>query len=190
MERVFLDANVLYPISVADLILRLGDAWLHEVLWSEDLLLEVERILTDRKGLPRSGAAYFCDCIRRAFPHGEIDRRAYAHLIGTRTGPDPDDHVHAAAAIAGEATVLLTSNVRDYPAHDLGDVRVETPDRYFVDLLTSHPDVVLAVLTDMGSQRRRPQPVEATLAALERAGLKRFAERATTLLGPVPVDPA
>lgn len=40
MERVFPDTNVLYPISIADLILRLGDVALHAVVWSEDLLGE------------------------------------------------------------------------------------------------------------------------------------------------------
>jgi len=100
MERVFPDANVLYPISLADLTLRLGDISVHDVLWSEDLLEEVQRVLVDRKGLPQTNASYFCDCIRSAFPEGQIDRHTYAHLISTRTGPDPDDHPHAAAAIA------------------------------------------------------------------------------------------
>ncbi len=33
MERVFPDTNVLYPISLADCTLRLGDIAIHEVLW-------------------------------------------------------------------------------------------------------------------------------------------------------------
>jgi hypothetical protein len=146
-------------------------------------LAEVERILVGRKGLSQRNASYFCDCIRNAFPAGEIDRLAYAHLIGTRTGPDPDDHVHAAAAIAGGATALLTWNLRDYPKRDLGNVRAETPDDYFVEIMGAHPDEVLAVLADMGSQRRDPQPIETTLEGLTRAGLTRFAERAAAMLG-------
>lgn len=51
MERVFADANVLYPISIADLVLRLGDIALHAVAWSEDLLAEVDRVLVGDKGL-------------------------------------------------------------------------------------------------------------------------------------------
>lgn len=47
MERVYPDTNVLYPISVADLTLRLGDVYIHRVVWSEDLLSEVEQVLVD-----------------------------------------------------------------------------------------------------------------------------------------------
>lgn len=114
MERVFPDSNVLYPISLADLTLRLGDIAVHEVLWTEDLLAEVERVLVEHKGLPPEQAAYFCSCIREAFPEGEIERAAYADLILSRTGKDPDDHVHSAAAVGGGATVLISANTRDY----------------------------------------------------------------------------
>ena len=54
MEKVFPDSNVLYPISVANLTLRLGDLKIHEVLWSEDLLGEVERVHTGQSPRPRS----------------------------------------------------------------------------------------------------------------------------------------
>lgn len=86
MERVFPDTNVLYPISIADLLLRLGDVALHAIVWSEDLLAEVERILIDDKGLTAAQASYFCGCIREAFPDGEICRPDYEHLIATMTG--------------------------------------------------------------------------------------------------------
>lgn len=115
MERVFPDTNVLYPISLADLTLRLGDIAIHEVLWTEDLLAEVERVLIEPKGLTPEQAAYFCSCIREAFPEGKIDRSEYEQLIAIQTGKDPDDHVHSAAAVGGDATVLITSNVRDFP---------------------------------------------------------------------------
>lgn len=182
MERVFLDSNVLYPISVADLMLRLGDIALHEILWSEDLLAEVERSLIDRKGLTPEQADYFCDCIRSAFPHGEIRRSRYQHLIGSRTGPDPDDRVHAAAAVGGGATTLVTWNTKDFPEQDLGDTRKLNPDAYLVEVLAEHPDETLGVLHEMASQRRNPQTIQNTLAALRNAGLKRFTREAATLL--------
>jgi hypothetical protein len=173
VARVFPDTNVLYPISLADLILRLGDVAFHEVVWSEDLLAEAARVLTEHKGLPAAKAAYFCDCVRDAFPEGEVRRATYEHLIETMTGGDADDHPHAAAASAG-ATVLLTFNVSDFPADDVGDVRVVNPDDYLVGAVNEEPLTVLDVLRDMGAQRREPQPVEQTLTSLERAGCKQF----------------
>ena len=88
MERVFPDTNVLYPISLADLTLRLGDIAIHEVLWSEDLLTEVERVLVEHKGLTSEQAIYFCSCIREANPEGEIERRVRPpHPEPDREGP-------------------------------------------------------------------------------------------------------
>lgn len=182
MERVFPDTNVLYPISVADLTLRLGDIGLHEVLWSEDLLAEIERVLIEHKGLTAAQAAYFCDCIRMAFPEGEIERADYADLVETRSGPDPDDHVHSAAAVAGKATILLTSDTRGFPKRDLAEVRRSGPDAYFLEQLEEHPAEVLAVLDEMGSDRRQARSIDETLAALKAAGLKRFTARAAELL--------
>lgn len=181
MERVFPDTNVLYPISLADLILRLGDVAFHQVVWSEDLLAEVERVLTKHKGLPAAKATYFCDCVRDAFPEGEIRRADYEHLIETMTGGDADDHPHAAAACAA-ATVLLTFNVGDFPADDVGDVRVVNPDDYLVEAVNEEPLTVRDVIRDMGAQRREPQPVEQTLTALERAGCKQFAALARAMI--------
>ena len=181
MERVFPDANVLYPISVADLTLRLGDIAIHEILWTEDLLAEINRVIVDDKGLTTDAADYFCECIRSSFPEGEISRAAYDDLITTRVGPDPDDHVHAVAAVAGGATVLLTSDLSGFPREDVGQIRVLDPDRYFTEVLELYPDVVLAVLNEMASQRREPQPVAATVAALAAAGLTQFARAISKL---------
>lgn len=183
MEKVFPDSNVLYPISVANLTLRLGDLKIHEVLWSEDLLGEVERVLVDRKGLTLDQARYFCDCIRDAFPEGEVSRADYGHLVGSRTGSDVDDRVHSAAAVGCGATILLTSNTRHFPKRDLGNVRRATPDEYFMEVLDAYPDEVLTLLHEMGSERRHPESIAQTLAALERAGLKQFARQVGQHLG-------
>ena len=182
MEKVFPDANVLYPISVADLFLRLGELYIHEVLWSEDLLSEVEHVLVERKALDAEAAAYFCNCIREAFPEGEIPRSSYEHLIPTRTGLDPDDWVHSAAVAGGGATILLSADRRGFPQRDLGHVRRVPPDAYFSELLRGFPVEVLRVVDEMGSQRKVPQAVGTTLSALAQAGLSQFAAGVQRLL--------
>lgn len=40
VARVFVDANVLYPFSVMDLLLALTEDGIHDVLWTEELLDE------------------------------------------------------------------------------------------------------------------------------------------------------
>jgi predicted nucleic acid-binding protein len=138
-DRVFPDTATLYPISVADLLLRTAELGIVELLRSEHLLSEVARVLTEYKGLPRTAAEYFCDCIRQTFPDGKIERSSYAHLLSTRSGPDPDDHEHSAAASATSATVLLTADRTGFPLRDTLPARRQHPDAYFVELLDRHP---------------------------------------------------
>jgi hypothetical protein len=64
LDRVFVDTATLYPISLADLVLRLADLGMFELLWSDHLLAEVERVLVQHMGLAAEQAAYFCECIR------------------------------------------------------------------------------------------------------------------------------
>lgn len=51
LERVFVDTATLYPVSLADLVLRLAEFGTFELLWSDHLLAEVERVLGEHKGL-------------------------------------------------------------------------------------------------------------------------------------------
>lgn len=47
------------------------------------------------------------------------------------TGPDPGDYLHSGAARAASADVLVTFNIKDFPAQDVGaDLRVLHPDDY------------------------------------------------------------
>lgn len=50
--RVILDACVLVPYQLADLLLRLADAELYDPLWSEAILDEVQRNLVTTFGVP------------------------------------------------------------------------------------------------------------------------------------------
>lgn len=57
-----------------------------------------------------------------------------------------------------------------------------TPDEYFTETLALFPDEMLTVLEDMGSQRREPQTLAATMDALRRAGLTTFVANADAML--------
>lgn len=180
-NRVFADTATLYPISIADLILRLAEIGVIEFVWSDHLLDEVTRVLVDDKHLPRSAAVYFCDCIRKAFPAGRVPKSQYEHLLASRTGPDPDDHEHSAAAIAGRVDFLLSADRTGFPIRDTQPARRRHPDDYLTEILGRFPDEVLQVLDDMGRSRHEPTPVDDVLNALRRAGLRHFATQAADL---------
>ena len=141
-DRVYPDTATLYPISIADLVLRLAEIGVIELLWSDYLLDETTRVLIEDKHLPRSAAVYFCDCIRETFPDGRIERSTYEHLIATRTGPDPKDHEHSAAASAANAHVILAADKTGFPIRDTRPAVRRHPDDYLSELLNDYPDIV------------------------------------------------
>jgi hypothetical protein len=181
VERVFVDTNTLYPISVADLVLRLAEAGMFDLIWSDHLLAEVERVLVDRKGLSLEAASYFCDCVRRAFPDGRVAPELYLPLVASRTGPDPGDHVHSAAAVAGGATVVLSADRRGYPNSDIVPARRRDPDTFLTGLLRRHSAEVLSTVEAMGADLRTPLTGAEVLDRLARAGLRRFVALAAGL---------
>lgn len=96
--RVFPDTSVLFPVRLINLIMRSHAYGMIEVVWSDELLHELTRVLQTKKGLTRDRAERVTDRLRSWAPSGRIAPASYRHLAASMTGPDRDDHVHAAAA--------------------------------------------------------------------------------------------
>jgi predicted nucleic acid-binding protein len=95
---VFIDSNVLYPVRVADLVLSSADDGLFEVCVSDDLLIEIERVLIEVKGLAAEKAKIFTKAVASNSAH-VVANAQYIELASLLTGPDLDDLLHLAAAI-------------------------------------------------------------------------------------------
>ncbi len=158
-------------------MLRLAEAGLFELLWSDHLLAEVERVLVDHKGLAADRAVYFCDCIRQAFPDGRVSPEEYLPLVPSRTGPDPDDHLHSAAAVAGHADIVLSADKTGFPRSDTKPARRRDPDAFLSALASRHPQQVVEVIDAMGTSLRMPLNRQQVLDRLAAAGVPKFAAR-------------
>lgn len=101
--------------------------------------------------------------------------------MGSRTGPDSDDHVHSAAAVAGGATVILSADKRGYPPRDTAAARRRHPDEYLTQFLKRYADDLIRVVDEMGSFLRTPVSRSDVLRRLGEAGPTRFATAATNL---------
>jgi predicted nucleic acid-binding protein len=134
--RVFVDTNVLFPFSVMDVMLALTEDSIHEIVWSERLLAEWERVIVREGRRSADSAAAVTQAVRRFFADCEFAATAYGHLVDEMPGDDPDDRHHAAAAVAAGADALITWNVADFPAGALAErgVRVIDPDVYLCGL--------------------------------------------------------
>ena len=132
MARVFADTNVLFPFSVMDLLLALSEDGIHDVIWTDALLDEWERVIVREQQRTAATAASVTAAIREYFADSKVERDEYEHLIDQMPGPDEDDHEHMAAAVARQPCTILTKNTKDFPSKPLRErgVRVVDPDVY------------------------------------------------------------
>jgi len=114
-DRVFVDANELFPFRVMDLVLSLAEDLLLDFMWSDELLAEWEQVIVREGKRTPEAARSVSEAIRRFFATTRIDPLTYRDRVGSVPVCDPADRVHTAACAFGGATVLLTRNERDFP---------------------------------------------------------------------------
>lgn len=169
---VLLDANVLYPPPLRDLLLQMSFSGLFQARWTTEIETEWKRSLLARRPelgtqVDRAQAA-----MRRAIPDAVVT--GYAALIPSLTLPDPDDRHVLAAAIAASADTIVTFNLRDFPAAVLVGHGVEAlhPDAFLTAFATTAPGQVLSAVRDcMVRLTNPPISAEGYLAALHRLAM-------------------
>lgn len=169
----FLDANVLYPATLRSVLMELALAGAFHPLWSERVHDEWTRSLQrDRPDLSPDRIAR-----TRALMLAHVDDAmvtGYETLIDTVTLPDPDDRHVLAAAIHSGAAMIVTANIKDFPATALvaHDIMALPPDDFICGLLAEDPQMVIVALSaDRASLKNPPMTTDSYLAALEGAGL-------------------
>lgn len=187
MLIVFLDANVLYPQTVRDVLLSGAEADLFAIRWSAQVLDEAQRNLESwGAGLaPPIPAAVFTHTfalMTGAFPEAMVD--GYEALIDAQTCNPKDRHVLAAATHAG-ADVLVTDNIRDFPTSSWpAGLRAETADVFLAAEATERSEAYRAVIAAIaGRNRRAPADSVPGLVGLLRTTLPRLA---VIVGGPLP----
>lgn len=141
--RVLIDACVLYPTVLREVVTGVAGAGLFTPLWSARILEEWAHAAgkLGQGAVARAEIAALAD----AWPGALVTLPQ-----GAESGlalPDPGDVHVLAAAIAGRADVLLTLNARDFPGRVLaryGIIRRE-PDGFLRELWAAHPAEVAAV---------------------------------------------
>jgi PIN domain len=174
----FLDASALYPSLLRNILMRLAMRDLFRAFWSQRVQDEWTRaVLRDRPHLPTASI----ERTRRLMDENIDDASVsgYEPLIETITLPDADDRHVLAAAIHCGASIIVTANLRDFPAETLArhDIETRHPDAFILGLLTVSPNEVIASLRELrGDLTNPPMTASDLLAALARQGLPASAE--------------
>jgi len=138
--RVLLDACVIFPTVMREMLVGLAAKGLYEPLWSERILEEWVRA-TKRLG---EGA----DVIAMTEAAVMRDQFKSAMISDYQEGelwlPDENDIHVLAAAVKGGADTLVTNNLGDFPTRILGNHGIlrRDPDGFMIDFLTEHEAVV------------------------------------------------
>jgi predicted nucleic acid-binding protein len=175
--KAVLDACVLYPTVLRELLQGAAEAGLFQPVFSERILREwvlaTAKLGAEAPGLAAAEAA----AMRAAFPralvpaHPEIEARLFL--------PDPNDRHVLATAIASGADAIVTFNAQDFPGHVLAGEGIarRDPDGFLWELQSRHPVAVAVIVETVRAKAEtvagRPVPLK---ALLKRARLYKLAK--------------
>jgi len=126
-----LDASVLYSAPLRDLLLELAATGVYRARWTVTIHEEWMRSLREtRPDIDGISLGRTRDLMDAAVPDCLID--GYEDLIPALKLPDQDDRHVLAAAIVGRADVIVTFNLKDFPADALTPHGIEAqhPDEF------------------------------------------------------------
>lgn len=139
--RAVLDACVLYPTVLREILADAAGAGLYRPVWSQRILDEW-RLAAQRHGLDAGvEIALLCDRFGDAMVRPDAD-------ISGLDLPDPADRHVVEAALSAGADAVVTANLRDFPRRAMAAVglRAIHPDEFLRDLFLTDPDPILAAL--------------------------------------------
>lgn len=170
---VIYDANVLYPNTLRDLLIRIAQQpHLVQAKWTGQIIDEMLTVLQrNRPDITEEKAARLRELINGGVRDCLVT--GYQPLIEAVDLPDPDDrHVLAAAIKVNE-----------------WDIRPKSPDNFVRDVMDFDPQAVWACVQQIvDSRTKRPVTVDDVLGELQRDGL--VASAAALRSGPgAPIGP-
>lgn len=172
-----LDANVLYPNLLRDLLLSMASAGLYHARWTSQINDEWTRNLVANKPEIAPKIALLLELVNQSVPDCLVEN--YASLIDSLVLPDPDDRHVLAAAIAGHADAIVTINLKDFPEEVLAlhGIEAQHPDDFLMNQLELRPFEALEIIKRVRARMRNPARSAAELIEmLEKNGLPQTAQ--------------
>jgi predicted nucleic acid-binding protein len=170
-----LDANVLYPAELRSFLMYLAVPGIYRAKWSNDIHEEwMSNLLLNRPDLTKKQLERTRELMDKNAPDALVT--GYDGLIPSLSLPDAKDRHVLAAAIQGNAGVIVTNNLKDFPAESLQEFEIEaqSPDEFVLNLLDlAAEDVYEAAEAHRLSLKKPAKTVAEYLSTLESQGLVR-----------------
>jgi predicted nucleic acid-binding protein len=153
--KVVLDANVIYPVIIRDLLFWFAHYDLYTPQWSKEIFVEWEQVMI-AKGVSRPDIDKRIAMANKAFPDAQVAN--YEVLIEGLSLPDPDDRHVIAAAIKINANLIVTNNLKDFPADylDTFGLKVKSADDFLTDIIDLNQEQALRAFKDMVLNKKNP----------------------------------
>lgn len=170
---VIYDACVLYPAPLRDLLMWLALTDLYHARWSDRIQEEwIRNVLKERQDIKPEDLERTRVLMNKAVRDCIVTD--FEHLIPVVELPDLDDRHVLAAAIHGGASLIVTFNMKDFPAKALGlhNLAAQHPDDFIFDLFNAHPALVCqAAANHRKSLKNPPKSADEYLDTLLGQGL-------------------
>lgn len=167
-----LDANVLYPFLIRDVLLSLAEAGLYRPVWSSQIQDEWSSHLIKDKPGSEQRIRRTMQLMDEAFPEAIVE--GYENLIDSLTLPDANDRHVLAVAIRSGSSVIVTQNLKHFPAGTLAqyDIEAHTADEFILNTVQLYPvDAVETLRIMREGYDNPPMTADEFLVALVAAGL-------------------
>lgn len=167
---MWLDACVLYPSFLRDILLTVAEAEFYKPYWTEDILEEVKRNIVKNTNLPEEKIIKLFSNMNEAFPDALIDRAKYQDLIPVMQNDPKDKHV-LAAEVAINAEIIVTNNLKDFPesATSRYEIEIHSADLFLLNQFELDPELIINVLRRrINDYTREPRTLDSFLERLKK----------------------
>ncbi len=175
---VVLDACVLYPASMRDILLRLARMGLYAPKWSDEINAEwMRNLLKNRDDLKKETLERTLGRMNTVFDKANVTD--FDHHIPIIQLPDLDGRHVVACAIECEAEIIVTKNLKDFLKEELEkfNITAQYPDDFICDLFESDKEAaIIAFKKQLESLKNPPQTKEELLQTFKRNDLPKAAE--------------
>ena len=172
--KVVLDACVLYPNVMREVLLGAARTGAFTPLWSARILEEWARAAEKLGPVGAAQARGEVSLLKAAWPDAELP--AAPGVEARLWLPDPADLHVLAVAVAGSADAIVTMNAKDFPRQALADEGVQRldPDGFLYSLWQADPEGIAQAAEAVLAEARRGDPGWQMRPLMKKARLPRL----------------